>query len=136
VGAAALLATQRAGRDEPGELVLVVEDSGPLRQLTRRLLEEAGYRVAEADSGAGALTVHEHEPPDVVLTDVVMPGMSGRELAEALRSHAPALPVVMMSGYTDDPTLRESLQGAGTPLLEKPFTRDQLLSAVRAALGG
>jgi PAS domain S-box-containing protein len=118
-----------AGR---GELVLVVEDSGPLRALTRRLLEDAGYRVAEADSGAGALDAGAAEPPDVLLSDIVMPGMSGRELAEALWSRIPALPVVLMSGYTDDVVVREGLPHAG--FLEKPFTRAQLLQAVGAAL--
>jgi PAS domain S-box-containing protein len=117
-----------------GELVLVVEDSGALRTLTRRLLEDAGYRVAEAESGAGALSSADAEPPDLLLTDVVMPGMSGRELAEALWARAPELPVVLMSGYTDDIVVRHGVPGGA--FLEKPFTRSQLLCAVRAALDG
>jgi signal transduction histidine kinase len=114
-----------------GELVLVVEDSAPLRQLTRRVLEDAGYRVAEAESGSEALA---DGPPDLLLTDVVMPGMSGRELAEAIWARAPGLPVVLMSGYTDDVVVRDGLPGAR--FLEKPFTRAQLLCCVRAALDG
>ena len=129
-----------AASEEPlegnGELVLVVEDSGALRDLTRRLLEDAGYRVTAADSGDDALARGADEPPDLLLTDVVMPGMSGRELAEALWARTPGLPVVLMSGYTDDVVLRHGLLGAGAAFLEKPFTRAQLLGAVRAALGG
>jgi CheY-like chemotaxis protein len=114
-----------------GELVLVVEDSAPLRALTRRVLEDAGYRVTEAESGTEALA---NGPPDLLLTDVVMPGMSGRELAETIWERVPGLPVVLMSGYTDDVVVRHGLPGAG--FLEKPFTRAQLLCCVRAALDG
>jgi two-component system, cell cycle sensor histidine kinase and response regulator CckA len=119
-----------------GELVMVAEDSKALRALTRRLLEDAGYRVIEAGSGAEALARGVEEQPDLLLTDVVMPGMSGRELAEALWERTPGLPVVVMSGYTDDVVLRHGLLGAGAAFLEKPFTRAQLLDAVHAALRG
>jgi two-component system cell cycle sensor histidine kinase/response regulator CckA len=119
-----------------GQLVLVVEDSGPLRALTRRLLEDAGYRVAEAGSGAAALASAAREPPALLLTDVVMPGMSGRELTETLWERIPGLPVVLMSGYTDDIVLRHGRLGADAAFLEKPFTRTQLLRTVHAALAG
>jgi two-component system, cell cycle sensor histidine kinase and response regulator CckA len=117
-----------------GQLVLVVEDSGPLRALTRRLLEDAGYRVVEAGSGADAIATAASEPPALLLTDVVMPGMSGRQLVEALWERIPGLPVVLMSGYTDDVMLQHGLVFGNAVFLEKPFTRAQLLRVVHAAL--
>ncbi len=118
------------------ETVLVVEDEEPLRRLTRRILESRGYVVLDAPSGAEAIgllastTTHVH----VVLTDVVMPGMSGRELVEKLLPVYPWLQVLFMSGYTEDMMLQHRVSELGITLLEKPFTGDQLAMAVRSTL--
>jgi two-component system, cell cycle sensor histidine kinase and response regulator CckA len=123
--------------DEPprgrGETVLVVEDADALRDLTRRILAEAGYKVVEARNGVQAVRIVARQGPiDLLLTDVVMPGMSGRELAQRMLDKHPSLPILFMSGYTDDALLGDEF--AHTTLLEKPFDADQLLRAVRAEL--
>jgi CheY-like chemotaxis protein len=119
------------------ETVLVVEDEEALRTITREILEEQGYRVIEAQSGAEALAVAGRHtgPIHLLLTDVVMPGMSGRTLAEALLPVRPEVRVVYMSGYTDDVIAHRGVLESGSLLLEKPFTALALLRCVREALG-
>jgi CheY-like chemotaxis protein len=116
--------------------VLLVEDDATVRQFVRRVLEWQGYAVLEAAHGPDALRVAaEHGGRiDLVLTDVVMPGMSGRALAEALTASRPGLRVLFMSGYTDDEILRRGLGTTGVALLEKPFTAEALRDAVRREL--
>ena len=116
--------------------LLLVDDEAPLRTALGRLLQRRGYDVTEADGGAAALEVlaSTRDSFDVVLTDVFMPGMGGRELAERLAERAPELPVVFMSGYTADEVLRRGLMDARTPFLQKPFELDEL-DRVMAALG-
>jgi PAS domain S-box-containing protein len=136
-----LPAVRRASDDDPspaaprgrGETVLVVEDADAVRVLTGRLLYGAGYQVVSAESGAVAL--ERLDSADVLVTDVVMPGMSGVELAVAARERRPDLPVVFVSGYTGDTTLAASDDPA-TAFLAKPFEGDELLKAVRATLDG
>jgi CheY-like chemotaxis protein len=136
-----LPAVRRAGDDDPGaaaprgrgETVLVVEDADAVRVLTGRLLYAAGYQVVSAESGAMALETL--DGADVLVTDVVMPGMSGVELAVAARERRPELPVVFVSGYTGEATLSGSDDPA-TAFLAKPFEGDELLRAVRATLDG
>ncbi|MDB4905745.1 MAG: Blue-light-activated protein [Gemmatimonadetes bacterium] len=108
--------------------LLVVDDEAPLRMALARLLGRRGYEVMEADSGAVALQLlaEPGNEVDVVLTDVFMPGMGGRELAERLAEQRPGLPVVFMSGYTADEVLRRGLMDARTPFLQKPFELDEL----------
>jgi CheY-like chemotaxis protein len=113
--------------------VLVVEDADAVRVLTGRLLYAAGYQVVSAESGAMALETL--DGADVLVTDVVMPGMSGVELAVAARERRPELPVVFVSGYTGEATLSGSDDPA-TAFLAKPFEGDELLRAVRATLDG
>jgi two-component system, cell cycle sensor histidine kinase and response regulator CckA len=136
-----LPAVRRASDDDPspaaprgrGETVLVVEDADAVRVLTGRLLYAAGYQVVSVESGAVAL--ERLDAADVLVTDVVMPGMSGVELAVAARERRPELPVVFVSGYTGDTPLGASDDPA-TAFLAKPFEADELLKAVRATLDG
>jgi CheY-like chemotaxis protein len=112
-----------------GETILVVEDEAAVRRLTSRILTREGYHVLEAPNGKLALeTWDEHSGEiDLLLTDVVMPGMSGKELAEEL-----GIEPVFMSGYTDDVMLRHGVEGLR--LVQKPFDAQTLLGAVRSAL--
>jgi len=116
-----------------GETVLVVEDADAVRVLTGRLLYAAGYQVVSVESGAVAL--ERLEAADVLVTDVVMPGMSGVELAVTARERRPDLPVVFVSGYTGNTTVAGSDDPA-TAFLAKPFDGDDLLRAVRSTLDG
>ena len=115
------------------ETILLVEDDPGVRGATRRFLEEHGYRVLEAIDGDDALRVSgEHEGPvDLMITDVVMPGMSGRELVEAVTRSRPETPALYVSGYTDSGALVPETAPA---LLQKPFTADDLARKVRELL--
>jgi PAS domain S-box-containing protein len=116
-----------------GETVLLVEDADALRDLTRRILVEAGYSVLEARNGVQAVRIVARQGPvDLLLSDIVMPGMSGRDLAVRLREKYPEIPIVFMSGYTDDALLGGDF--TTTTLLPKPFDAEQLLRAVREEL--
>jgi CheY-like chemotaxis protein len=114
------------------ETILLAEDDEALRELAARTLREAGYTVLEAADGvaASALAVQHGTAVDLLLTDVVMPRQSGRELAADLRRARPSLPVLFMSGYSD--AIAQS--GADDPLLPKPFTPEELRSATRRTL--
>ena len=118
------------------ETVLVVEDEEPLRRLTRRILESRGYRVLDAADGAEAIRVMASTPwrVDLILSDVVMPGMSGRELVERILPVYPWMRVLFMSGYTEDTILHHRVSELGMTVLEKPFTPEDLARAVRGAL--
>ncbi|MEO7218584.1 MAG: ATP-binding protein [Gemmatimonadaceae bacterium] len=118
------------------ETVLVVEDEEPLRRLTRRILESRGYTVLDAENGSEAihLMASSASRVDLLLSDVVMPGMSGRELAERLLPVYPWLRVLFMSGYTEDMMLHHRVAEMGIALVEKPFTGDTLAWAVRNRL--
>jgi two-component system, cell cycle sensor histidine kinase and response regulator CckA len=117
------------------ETVLVVEDDDLVRNLTRRLLEQAGYRVLSTSAAAEALdrVRTRDEPIDLLLTDVVMPGMRGPELARESVRLRPELRTLFMSGFAEE-TLEVEATGPGTRLLTKPFSRQALVEAVRAAL--
>jgi len=118
------------------ETVLLVEDADALRTLTRSLLEQSGYLVLTAESGAAALKVAEdvHGRIDLLLTDVIMPGMSGRALADQLLRSRPGLKVLYMSGYTYSAVAEHGVLEPGTYLLQKPFTEEGLLQKVREVL--
>jgi PAS domain S-box-containing protein len=118
------------------ETVLVVEDEEPLRRLTRRILESRGYTVLDAANGEEAIRALASAPGrvDLLLSDVVMPGMSGRELVERLLPVYPWLRVLFMSGYTEDTMLQHRVAELGITVVEKPFTRDDLALAVRNTL--
>ena len=120
------------------ETILVVEDEAPVRAVTRQLLERNGYTVLEAPDGPAALALVDGEAGgrhiDLLLTDVIMPGMSGRELAAQLNARRPNVRVLFMSGYTDDAVVRHGMLEPGLAYLEKPFRPTALLRKVRGVL--
>ncbi len=121
---------------EPGPLVLVVEDEPEVRKLVRRSLESAGLTVMEAENGREALEAitGRGEAPRLVVTDVIMPGLTGRELSEALATARPGLPVLFMSGYTGEDVLARSLLPDAAPFIQKPFAPEELVARVRTLL--
>ena len=117
------------GRDSiDGKTVLVVEDEDSVRKLTKRMLIGLGFHVMEAAGGTEALDlVREQEQPiDVLLTDVVMPNMSGKQLADQLKLVRPDIKVVFMSGYSNDIMGRHGIESSDLTILTKPFTKEQL----------
>jgi two-component system, cell cycle sensor histidine kinase and response regulator CckA len=120
------------------ETILLVEDSAEVRLVTRTMLARHGYTVLEAAGGADALSLLETYggPVHLLLTDVVMPGMTGRDLAERLVATRPDLRVLFTSGYTDDTIVRRGILDAGMAFLPKPYTPDVLLQRVRGLLEG
>ena len=120
------------------ETLLLVEDEAPVRDSVRRLLEWHGYTVIEARNGADALQIYDGDEQeiDLVLTDLVMPGMGGHELVERLRARHPDLRVLFMSGYADKPMPNNGTAGSGTAYLEKPFTVELLMQRLREVLEG
>jgi CheY-like chemotaxis protein len=120
------------------ETVLIVEDAEAIRSLARKVLTAQGYTVLEAGDGAEALKIAQRHagPLHLVLTDVVMPGMGGRELAQRLAPLRPELKLVYMSGYTGDAVVHRGLLDDGLPFLAKPFTPEDLALKVRVALDG
>jgi CheY-like chemotaxis protein len=116
-----------------GETILLVEDAERLRRLLHELLEQEGYRVIAALDPADAIGIVErHEEIDLLLTDVIIPAMDGRELARRVREKRPGIKVVYMSGYSGDAL---SAIGPSDGFLEKPFDPDTLREAIRGALG-
>ena len=119
------------------ETVLLVEDETGVRELVRDLLGRCGYTVFEATDAAEAIAVfaRHRENIDLLVTDVVMPQMNGRHLAERFLAERPGLKVLYMSGYTDEPVMAG--EGAsGSAFLQKPFTPDVLARTVRDVLDG
>ncbi len=120
------------------ECILLVEDAEPLRRLAELFLKENGYRVVTAADGSEAqqFAAQISVPIDLLLTDVVMPGINGRVLAERLASSHPAMKVLYMSGYTDSFIAGHGVLEPGTHLLRKPFTEEVLIRKVREVLDG
>ena len=120
------------------ETILLVEDAEPLRRLAHLFLKENGYRVVTAADGSEAQQVAAQfaGPIDLLLTDVVMPGINGRVLAERLAPNHPAMKVLYMSGYTDSFIAGHGVLEPGTHLLRKPFTEEVLIRKVRELLDG
>jgi len=120
------------------ETILLVEDEEAVRELARDVLRGAGYRVFEAADAAEAMRLWSLYTDEIqlLLTDMVMPRMTGREIAETLAPVRPDLRVVYMSGYTDDPMVREGETAVPGVFLKKPFSVDGLLQAARTALDG
>jgi CheY-like chemotaxis protein len=118
------------------ETVLLVEDEEAVRRLAERILRQAGYQVLAAADGPEALRRCETHPEPIalLLTDVVMPGMSGQELAAQLTRRCPQLRVLYVSGYTDDAIVHHGRLDPEARFLGKPFTVDELLRKVREAL--
>jgi CheY-like chemotaxis protein len=124
------------GGGSPGGVVLVVDDDPAVLEVAARVLERAGYRVLEAANGLEATRVARAHAGrlDLVLTDVVMPGMNGRELGERLARDHPGTRVLYMSAYTEDEVILRGVSVAGMSFVYKPFTLDGLVEAVRRAL--
>jgi CheY-like chemotaxis protein len=124
--------------DQPGAQgsVLVVEDEDTVRRLACRVLRAKGYRVLEAREGAEALSLlRQHEGPvDLLITDIIMPGLGGPALVERLRPGAPDLKVLYITGYSEEAIRLEGMLPAGGALLEKPFTAHELAERVRETL--
>jgi CheY-like chemotaxis protein len=120
------------------ETILLVEDAEPLRRLAELFLKENGYRVMAAADGSEAQQVAAQisGPIDLLLTDVVMPGINGRVLAERLSPSHPGMKVLYMSGYTDSFIAGHGVLEPGTHLLRKPFTEEVLIRKVRELLDG
>lgn len=119
--------------------ILLVEDEDMLRGLIKELLEIKGYTVLEASQGAQAISLLKEngKPVDLVLTDVVMPHMSGSEMVERLRKDQPTLKVVFMSGYTgaNNAAIHKSLEMPGVAFLQKPFRLNALITQVEELVG-
>jgi PAS domain S-box-containing protein len=118
------------------ETILLVEDENDVRRLASSMLRRQGYTVLEAASGGEALQLCERHagPIDLVVTDVVMPQMNGRQMIDRLRIVRPLVKVLFMSGYTDDAIIRHGAVDQGQPFLQKPFTTKALASMVRQIL--
>jgi two-component system cell cycle sensor histidine kinase/response regulator CckA len=133
VGTADTSSSQNGG----SETVLLVEDEESVRQLVRETLESKGYKVLEADNGEAALRIVSNysDKVDMLITDVVMPGMSGRELSARLCASRPQTKVLYLSGYTEDAIGHEGVVDPDTAFLQKPFTLQMLSRKVREVLG-
>jgi PAS domain S-box-containing protein len=118
------------------ETILLVEDDSSVRELTREILENAGYRVLEAANGSEAIRIFQQhqEEVELLLSDVVMPRMSGRDLLNRLQDQKPGLKAVFMSGYTDNAIVHHGVLEKHTHFIQKPFSPSTLLQKVREAL--
>jgi two-component system, cell cycle sensor histidine kinase and response regulator CckA len=127
---------QTAPYEGGGETVLLVEDEEAVRKLAKRTLDAAGYRVLAAADGHEALLLCEglNEPLHLLVTDVIMPRMGGRELAERLAAKRPGLKVLFTSGYTEDAILRNGVLRHGAQFIGKPFNMSDLVIKVREVL--
>jgi two-component system cell cycle sensor histidine kinase/response regulator CckA len=113
--------------------ILVAEDNPSVRTLTRSILELEGYHVIEASDGATALALAQCSPVDLLVTDVIMPGMNGKELAARIEQLRSKVPVLYVSGYTEETIDRHAVLGPDDLYLPKPFSPDQLIEKVRQA---
>ena len=115
--------------------MLVAEDEEALRGAVCEFLSRLGYRVLEADSGPQALSIAREQSIDLLITDVVMPRMSGRNLFQIMQGLHPQLRTIYMSGYTDDAILRHGISEQGAAFLQKPFGMATLARKVREVIG-
>ena len=125
-------------RPHAARVALLVEDEKQVRTVAERILRRQGYEVLVADGAAEALRMGEEHPSRIhlLVTDVVMPQMSGPEVARKLAARHPETKVLCMSGYTDDSIVRHGVLDARIAFLQKPFTPDQLARRVREVLDG
>ncbi|WP_250527453.1 PAS domain-containing protein [Caballeronia sp. GAWG2-1] len=118
-----------------GETILIVDDDETVRQVLQELFERLGYKTMTAHDGPSGLAVLQSKTPvDLLITDVGLPGLNGRQMADAARMHHPALPVLFITGYAQAATANNSLD-TGMQMLTKPFSTEALLDRVRAMLG-
>ncbi|WP_433305115.1 PAS domain S-box protein [Actinoplanes sp. CA-030573] len=120
----------------PHETILMVEDEDDLRQITSRILTRAGYQVLAAAGGEQAIHLAQTHPAaiDLLLTDVIMPNMMGNEVAAGVKHHRPDIPVLYMSGYAEPVLTENGTLPDGVTIIEKPFTRRELLDRIRTFL--
>jgi signal transduction histidine kinase/CheY-like chemotaxis protein len=137
----AIAPTERSAADldaipRGNETILLAEDEEPVRSLTCRILQQLGYTVVAASGGAEAIRLAEQHvgPIDLLVTDVVMPEINGRKLAERLTLMRPGLKVLFLSGYTDDAVVRHGVLQADVAFLQKPFAIEALARKVRQSL--
>jgi two-component system cell cycle sensor histidine kinase/response regulator CckA len=127
--------TPGADAAHAGATVLLVEDEPAVRAIATRSLVRGGFRVLQASSGAAALELVEGQaPPDLVLTDLMMPEMGGSDLAKRLRERWPTIPILFMSGYSVEDLRRRGAIDSDRVIIQKPFTPDGLVRTVAAAL--
>jgi DNA-binding response OmpR family regulator len=115
---------------------LVVDDDQKARELVRAILEDQGWEVQEAADGVAALNLADANPPDVVILDVMMPGLDGYEVCRVLRQgpHTHQLPVVMLTASGDTALNRKAYEAGAQACVPKPFSREVLMAAIEAAL--
>jgi two-component system, cell cycle sensor histidine kinase and response regulator CckA len=127
-----------AGRDKDGRngTVLLVEDSGVVRDVVAKMLENGGLTVLQAPGGEEALALARRgdAPIDLLLTDIVMPGMSGVELADRLARERPGVRILFMTGYAEEIVVNEGILGKHRECIGKPFTQEQITTKVRKIL--
>ncbi len=107
-----------------------------MRKMVHEILESKGYRVFDAENAQRALEVAQthSQPIDLMITDIVMPGLNGRELAERLSRSNPKMKVLFMSGYTDDKAVRRGVVDANLAFIQKPFTPESLVRKIKTVL--
>jgi DNA-binding NtrC family response regulator len=118
----------------PG-VILVVDDDDPVRVMLARLLRTQGYHVLQANGAQEARTILDGDRPDLVISDIVMPGDSGIELRRELTGRWPGLPVILISGYSAEGPAEFAARTPDTIFVQKPFAADQLLALVEETLG-
>lgn len=116
------------------EHILIVEDDEGVRSLLKEVLTSLGYRVTEAGDGGEALRLVEEDGFDLVITDVIMPGMDGRRLYETLKGRFTEIKVIFISGYAEDIIHKHGVMEKDIPFLEKPFTLKKIAAKVREVL--
>ena len=129
---------ETAGRDRDGRsgTVLLVEDSDVVRDVVAKMLEEGGLTVLQASGGEEALALARRgdAPIDLLLTDIVMPEMSGVELADRLERERPDVRILFMTGYAEEVVVNEGILGKHRECIGKPFTQEQITKRVRKIL--
>ncbi len=135
IGGQALRAARPAAHEPRGQTVLIADDEEPVRRVASRLLARNGYDVLEASDGAEALRMLAagDRAVDLLVTDIIMPEMGGLELARRVAVDFPALPILLISGYSDNQELGQPIP-AGLDLLQKPFSGTELTAAVARCL--
>jgi CheY-like chemotaxis protein len=117
------------------EHILIAEDDADVRKFVLESLLELNYKAAAVESAEAALDyIQTHKQVDVVITDVIMPGMNGRKLADVIKSVSPAIKVIFMTGYSRNAIVHHGRLDPGVVLLQKPFSREELANRLRSLL--